>query len=402
MRPRVIFYYPGHFNRSAQGTNPYFDPLIAVCEDKGIPYRLLEEPDRGTDKPCNPKAEFAGGLLYFVLVCRKLLPLFLWKSFEKREYFIGRLFNRLTFGRFRADVYLTISNSMVAMLPGINSKARVYDLQHGVIYSSHAGYFESDGGLREGLRNPHIHFLVYGEGYRQCFDKNQENREVLQGRVHIIGDVLADGNGLVPSEVPAPAEKRHVVFSLQFTRDWSAAQLSGLRKVLTGFLDDFARANTNPDRRVLLKHHPRFNNAIDLSDIGERYAFVEWADQTTAELAPAVCWHVTLTSTTAFEYAAFGVPTCFIATPEFPQGEVLFLQEYGYPSQPAGIGDALLMVEMDPERYAKTCAEVKAWHRRFYSNFDEKMAIELLTGKHGEKGHRFKLPVSRYNKPNNP
>ena len=380
MNPSVIFYYPRHFNRSADGTNPFFNPLIAVCERHGIPCRLLEEPDGGTDKPRNPKARPAGWLLWFVLICRKLLPLRLWRSFAAREYFVGCLLDRLTFGQLRAATYATISNSMVGVLPGINPKAAVYDLQHGVIYSSHVGYFAPDGGLREGLRNPHIHFLVYGEGYRQCFLKNPKNREMLQGRVHIIGDVLANGAGTAPSEAPPSVEKRHVVFSLQFTRDWSAIQLSGLRKVLTDFLNDFGRANESPCRRVFLKHHPRFNNALDLSDIAERYPFVKWTAKTTAELALEVCWHVTLTSTTAFEYAALGVPTCFIATPEFPQGETLFLREYGYPGQPAGIGAALQMVEHEPGCYTKTCAEVRAWHRRFYSPFDEGLFLRILRG----------------------
>ncbi|MBR7028670.1 MAG: hypothetical protein IKI05_04615, partial [Bacteroidaceae bacterium] len=42
---QVLFYYPQHFNRSAAGTNPFFDPLLQTCEEAGISYKLLEEPD---------------------------------------------------------------------------------------------------------------------------------------------------------------------------------------------------------------------------------------------------------------------------------------------------------------------------------------------------------------------
>lgn len=41
---QVIFYYPMHFNRSKNATNPYFDPILEACEREGITYLLLEEP----------------------------------------------------------------------------------------------------------------------------------------------------------------------------------------------------------------------------------------------------------------------------------------------------------------------------------------------------------------------
>ena len=55
-KPRVLFYYPQHFNRTDQGTNPFFDKLLETCDRHGVAYRLYEEPDRATDKPRNTKA----------------------------------------------------------------------------------------------------------------------------------------------------------------------------------------------------------------------------------------------------------------------------------------------------------------------------------------------------------
>lgn len=58
-KPDVVFYYPRHFNRAADGTNPYFRPLIELCKDNGIKYIALEEPAAGypSDK-ASIKADF--------------------------------------------------------------------------------------------------------------------------------------------------------------------------------------------------------------------------------------------------------------------------------------------------------------------------------------------------------
>ena len=379
VRQRVIFYYPRHFNRSAQGTNPYFDPLIAVCERKGIPYRLLEEPDNCTDKPRNPKAESAVWFLYFVLACRKLLPLRLWKSFDRRERFIGKWLGLVTCGRWHAAIYITISNSMIEVLAGLNPGGRVYDMQHGVIHSTHSGYFNPDKTLLERFRNTQIHQLVYGEGYARCFrpEADSGGLSFLGNRVHVIGDVL--NAGALSSRVSGKTDsRRSVVVSLQFVRGWSPKQQDDLITLLVNLLREIAVADPHMKYRVLLKHHPRFNNVVDLSHIVTRFPFAEITTKALSDLALEACWHVTLHSTTAFEFAAYGVPTFFWVTREFPEVEALFINEYGYPSQPTGIAEALRMTEQEPEKYSAVCRDVKAWHDLFYSPFDEMVAMEIL------------------------
>ena len=69
-RVEVIFYYPQHFNRSKDGTNPYFDPLMKVCNENGIRYVVIEEPAGGTDKPHNSKTLRGDALLLTILILR--------------------------------------------------------------------------------------------------------------------------------------------------------------------------------------------------------------------------------------------------------------------------------------------------------------------------------------------
>ena len=64
-RVDVIFYYPQHFNRSKEGTNPYFDPLIEVCNENGIRFAVIEEPSTSSDKPKNINA-IKGDMIFLI------------------------------------------------------------------------------------------------------------------------------------------------------------------------------------------------------------------------------------------------------------------------------------------------------------------------------------------------
>lgn len=65
-RPDVILFYPQHFNRSVDGTNPYFAPLVKLCRDNALHYLEMEEPDGGTPQPRDPQCMKADVLF---LVC---------------------------------------------------------------------------------------------------------------------------------------------------------------------------------------------------------------------------------------------------------------------------------------------------------------------------------------------
>ena len=38
---RIHFFQPEQFNRTENKTNPFFDPLIEVCQHNNIPYKVF-------------------------------------------------------------------------------------------------------------------------------------------------------------------------------------------------------------------------------------------------------------------------------------------------------------------------------------------------------------------------
>ncbi len=67
----LLFYYPQHFNRSDEYSNPFFDRMLDICDRHGISYDLIEEPDPATDKHRNPRARKGDVFFWTVTVIRK-------------------------------------------------------------------------------------------------------------------------------------------------------------------------------------------------------------------------------------------------------------------------------------------------------------------------------------------
>lgn len=356
----LLFYYPQHFNRSKDGTNPFFDRMLEICDRHGIDYDLMEEPDRGTDKPRNPRAAKADAFFWAVTVIRKIFSIvFPKRDFYKREATVAKALNCLTLGRYRYRKYITISGSMYHLFANLNPKADVYDMQHGILYKEHPTFFK-DRHLRPQFYQPNLHFLFWGKGYEQCFANGDE--EVLSGRTHVVGYPIS------VSELQTTQNgDRKMIVSLQFTHDLSENELRKDKQILEAFLAE----TESSGYEVLLKHHPRFNNAISIDDILARYGHASLTTEPLHSLAKKVQLHVTYFSTTAFEYAAYGIPTFFMPAQGREPVYSLFYTEYGYPLYKGmGIKQVLSRLQ-DPDKRAIDAAAVVDWHSRFYTPFDE-------------------------------
>lgn len=363
----LLFYYPQHFNRTEEATNPFFDRLLEVCNRRSISYDLMEEPDPGSDKPRNGKAAKADAFFWTVTAIRKILSIaFPRKDFFQREKLAARILNGLTFGKYRYRNYITISGSMYHLFANLNPQAKVYDMQHGILDKQHPTFFK-DGHLLPQFFRPNLHFLLWGKGYNDDFIKGDES--VLDGRTHVVGYPMP----LVDESYPAN-QNRCIIVSLQFTESIDS---DGREKdKLT--LENFLNATKDAGYRILLKHHPRFNNCINIDDLLRKYPHAEITTKTLAELAKEVRLHVTYFSTTAFEYAAFGIPTYFLPYGNRPSRYALFYSEYSYPLfKGMDIRDVLALVE-DYKSYSKFSEMVRMWHKRFFSPFDEEAFLKLV------------------------
>lgn len=368
-RGKVLFYYPQHFNRSADGTNPFFDSMLESCERNGIAYKQIEEPDYGTDKPRNPKAIRGDFFLLTVWAVRKVVKtLFPSQDMVDNEVKVAKIVDVLFLGRLRYKKYITISGSMFHLFPHIMDGSDVYDMQHGILYKHHYTFFdEKTLRLRPKFYAPHLHWLFWGEGYKDCFEKGEER--YLTNKCHVIGYPI-------PTRViQRQVHDKTLLVSLQLTNDASHERLLTLKNMLVETIEGLSECGV----RILLKDHPRFNNCISLEDIYEQFANVEHTDCSLDELYGRVYLHVTYFSTTTFEFANYGVPTAFMH--DEMSGETLhrfFYEVYGYPLyEGMSVADVVKRLE-DSENNASDSIAVKRWYDRFYSPFDEKEFIRII------------------------
>lgn len=367
----LLFYYPQHFNRTAQASNPFFDKMLAICDKYYIPYDILEEPDGSTNKPRNPKAHKADVFFWTVTVIRKICSTFLpKKNFYERERITAKIFNFFTFGRFRYKKYITISGSMYHLFANLNMDAAVYDMQHGVLYKHHPTFFDPvTGRLREHFYASNLHMIFWGEGFFRCFVRGEE--EHMRGKAHVLGYPV---ELVVDKSMIDNSSKKEILVSMQFTHSVSCEELNRMKHTLSCFLEQTAVLPVN----VLLKHHPRYNNSIDIDDLLERFENVSLTDASFEELLDRVLLHVTYFSTTAFEFARFGIPTFFMSYEDKTLEQTLFYDEYRYPLYLNSTIKEVISRLGNPDNFKVDSEVVKRWYSKFYSPFDENAFLNLI------------------------
>ena len=371
-RMDILFYYPQHFNRSKKGTNPFYDSLLEVCDKYGITYHLLEEPDYGTDKPRNSRAIPGDFFYWMVIVLRHVVRLFSGnRDFYLNEKKVGFLMDLISFHRFRYRKVISISGSMNELFLAINPSGEVFEMQHGVVFGGKDSFFESDGSLHPAYQSPNFHWLFWGKGYKDSVIAGKEKD--FEGRVHVCGYPLENLNCKMCASVES--SKKILLFSLQFTADWNQQMLYDQKQLLLQTLDKLQQTE---GIQVVLKHHPRFNQVIDLSEISERFDFVSYTDLRIQDLAPSVLLHVTFDSTTAFEYAQLGIPTYFMRNAKFPHSDNIFYKDYCYPLyQDDSIVDAINHLKKKGV-ISEGTQIVQKWYKQYYSPFNKEVVLSIL------------------------
>ena len=368
----VIFCQPSEFKRTKNGTNPFFDPLLRICEKRDLSYLVLDI-NGFLLTSSSPYITFFFRLLpVAVLLLQKIQTwLGIGKNIAERERLIGRLLRLVSFGQLYAPVYVTIAGAMDLVFCGMYKKSTVCDLQHGIIYPEHDGYFENKC-LREHLNYPNIHFLVYGKGYKKFFKTGVDDNVVK--RVHVIGDVMR-----VDQKQHFLGPTKNIVFcSLQMTPDSSVFELEEMKKVWENFLLECERLDVCGRYRVVFKHHPRFRNCMNLSDIGSRFPFVEWCNDMDS-VSANMFLHVTIMSTVAFDVAVLGVPTCFLSGMCCMNGSKLFRDEFNYPFK-RSFKEWIDRYQIDHVGYMEDGRLVKEWFYQYYEIMDNERAFQCLKG----------------------
>ncbi len=366
-KPQIIFYYPHHFNRNSSGTNEYFEPFLEICKINKISFLLLEEPSLGSDWPRNKEAYPSDTLFYYVLFFRKVLTS-LGFSFWKSEKIMANVFNVVTFNKFVVNNYITISGNMQEFFQCINKSGKVFDFQHGIIYSKHIGYFECDGKLRNLLTNENLHFLLYGEGFKNCFNINKNNNEILH-RVHVVGCMLNENKRLQKIKSP-----NTILISMQFLKETNIDEVISMKALIKNAIKEIDLNKYS----VLLKHHPRFNNEVNLDDLFNEFPSIQLTNLNKNELCSSLFLHLTFMSTTTFEYAQFGIPTYFLQSNDFNKAKPIFFDEYFYPLYEGISLNSVVKRLETSDSYFKDSQIVQNWYSKFYSPIDVEFFLNLI------------------------
>lgn len=367
---KVLFVCDKEFLRTAHKTNPFYDPIIETCRRNGIEYSILLD----KNIPCGYDANRVSS--YQALwQCSKwfwrLMHVFTRKSVSEVNALFGRCARILWKRRFSSDVIVTIGGALSEFIQALAPDKRIVDIQHGIIYSRHRGYFNSGGSLVEAYRQfTNREFWLYGQGYADCFFKSPENLKWLEGRVKVIGDVVRAGRKV---EVGG-GQRNMVIFSLQLTDDLdNEEKRKSVEATERFFADFFAKFGDKYD--CYIKHHPRFNNCFDLSAFYAKFLQVKETKESWSDLYPKMALHVTFNSTVSFDCASAGVPTCL---PSFEGAKVLdnrfYQDDYNYPYY-GKTAEEMLMMPF--EEISKT---VHDWYLRFYTPFSEEACLKLLRG----------------------
>ena len=367
-RPDVLLYFPQHFNRSAKGTNPYFEPIIEICKESGLKYLMMEEPDRDTSRPRDPQCMKADFLFWIIIVMRKIIHLmYKGKPWHDVDTIIAHIVDLFTFHRFRAKKYITISNSMIDVLAELNPTGVAYDYQHGIIFFGHLGYFGENGLISPSYTLLNGRIMLWGPLYEQCFEK-VISPAIVEKQIKVVGYPI-------PTSQIESKERTKIVVCLQFRSEGTEDLFINMREMLCECLEVLK----NYRYQVLLKHHPRFNNVTDLTDILQKYPFAEFTDRQLEDLATEAFLHITWNSTTCFEYANYSIPTFFLTDSRVDWGEKTFYEQYHYPLyRGQNLHFAMSRIQ-DEAVYTADCNTVKNWYTSAYAPLDKEQLMQILS-----------------------
>ncbi len=344
----VVFYAPTYFNRGKNGENPFFTNLIQSCENNNLSYIIFEEPSKFNYIRNKNSIPF-DFVFYLIVFLRR------WMKVEndiiQTENNIGDFLSKSFFRNFRYNNYIVISKSMISVFSRIDKDARLYDLQHGIIYTNKPDYF-SNNILSPHLTRNKVSLLLSGRLFKDILLKNGD-KHYIEKNAHVIG--VEKINKILHQEA-----NRDVLVSLQFTDDHTVNQNKKLLLELTSYI------NNNKDFNFFLRDHPRFNQEVILDHLYQQeHVFI--APESLYDCFKKCSIHLTSYSTTTFECALYGIPTVFLDSLEVDFN--MFTSDYYVRKN---------SISFIFNHYKQESLLVRNWVEGYYSPFEEKKFISLL------------------------
>lgn len=381
---KIAFIQPKTFLRTRNRTNPFFDPIIASIPE-GVEWTLwLPKCDFKTGYDDSHVRQYSAFEFWQTWFWRGLHLLVPFMSIARVHWLFGKVARFFCREWAETDVILTITGIFADELSGMYPNKRIVDVQHGVIYSRHQGYFLPDGLLIPSFRRyANREFWVYGKGYADCFFKNKENEKWLgkfgdsDCRVKVIGDVLNVGHSTMRM-ANCWLRRNTIVLMLQFNSSFPEWQLIKMKAIWEAWLEENRTLIEAMDFRVLIRHHPRFNNVVDFSDWMPRFKWAQVDDRSWDEVYDEAFCCVGFNSTTIIEAAGRGIPVVVLDGRRIAEdsyfADTFVVDEFNYPFR-LSLGAWTRTAESEKASVSRRLIE---WHHKFYTSFDEKNCSNLL------------------------
>ena len=353
---QVIFYYPQHFNRGEMNENLYFSHYISACDRNNISYIIFEEPDFYTDKLRNNSAIPFDFIFFLIVLIRRLFNSEMDNIYKDHK--IGRFLYSIIFYNLEFKNVITISHSMVSFFRGLNKDCNIYDIQHGIIYNNQPNYILNNKAIAAITEN-NLKLLLTGNKYKELLIKNEllsyfkENTFVIGSHVNIDDK----------EDISHNCFNNNILITLQLGGGNDVKENELLYRDLLDFIN-LSDLNIN----FYLKHHPRFNDEFDVSEVLKLPNVYLTADSL-GECFKLCSLHATIYSTTTFEAALIGIPTVFIS----PRNRFNYFRlDFNYPL------DNNIVDFRDKIFFQNSSNTIKNWALGYYSLFDEDRFLDLL------------------------
>ena len=361
----VVFYYPHHFNR-VEGENYFFKNLVKACQEKGLSYLLLEEPDYNSNMKRSHKAISFDFIFVLLMFLRKFC--FKKLSFSDKEFKIVSYLKIFFFKSLNAKNVITISQSKIHFLKAFFPKSKLFDLQHGIIHSKNQNYI-SNNNASKNITDNNVNFLLFGHKYYDILSKS-DNSGYYNKNAHVIG-VLSDS-----SKINHYYFNKKIVVTLQITSDHSQEEnksiIAELYDIINSNQDFFVQNKID----FYIKHHPRCNHEVSVQQLLD-FDFVSLTDESIAECAKTCSLHITNYSTCTMDFAPFGIPTIFLES--LKSKTDVFLQEFECQGNKGSVFLDIESVVLNNDLYQEKSKYFFNWGKGFLDDFNKDDFISLMS-----------------------
>lgn len=356
----VLFYYPQHFNLNSSQVRS-LQIMIDACNDNKLSFLVIEEPDFNFKHPRNKTAIKFDFFYIIISVFRKFYSNV--SCVYEKDRRIGAILSFMFIKKTKVKNIITISQSMQSLFSVVYPKANLYDYQHGIISKIYDGYSVHNK-IASTILDNNVKLLLHGSFIK-------EKLMNCNGGEYFNENALVIGAPYKKYDKPKKSFDGNILFSLQFSNSHSKETNQLLFDQTISF---FKKINSDfSDVKIYLKHHPRFNNCIDVSSFYD-YPFVKDSPLDVSDCFKLCSLHITEYSTMVFDGITFGVPTLFT---NFCNEFDLFKEEYEFPYSDINIIDGLINLS-DENFYIEVCKNQLNATDKFYQPFDENLFLKTI------------------------